>query len=201
MDQLPDRIELIRVADGRPVTATIARLTRDLAQAKIDGNWWKSLGVSTIRRQQEDDHHWRWAKRIGELKNDRWHEAFAVQTDDDNVQGAILYWLNAKSFSEKAQGAVYVEALATAPRNRPWLVTSPEYRGVGETLLLRAVRDSYSLGLKGRVNLVAFDNPRTHTFYQNRGLTLVGHDDDGLPRFELAPNAATAWLREEGYDI
>lgn len=201
MHQLPDRIRLIKVADNTIVTATIVKLTRNLAQAKIDGNWWEMLGVSTVKRQQEDDHNWRWAKRVGELKNDRWHEAVAVQTEDDNVQGAILYRLNTKSFVEQGQGAVYVEALATAPRNRPWLVASTLYRGVGENLLLRAVIHSYSLGLEGRVNLVSFNSPRTITFYEKRGLIVVGYEDDGLSQLELAPNAATAWLREEGYDI
>lgn len=202
MDQLPSRIELFNVADNTPVGAVIARLTRPLAKEKIDGVWWKGLEAPRDKREREDDHHWQWAKMVGFLKNDRWHEAVAAQTSDNDVQGAILYWINTKSFLEAGRGAVYVQALATAPRNRPWLVPSPRYRGVGEKLLFRAVTHSYSLGLEGRVNLEAFNNERTTSFYQNRGFTLVeSENDDDLAKLELAPNAAVAWLREGGYDV
>ena len=201
MLQLPTEIELIRVADDFPVVATIKRLTRSLAQEKIDGTWWEVAGVSRSKRQLENDNHWRWAKKIGELRNSRWHEALAAQTEDDYVQGAILYRLDTYSFIEAEQGAIYIEGLATAPHNRPWLVDSARYRGVGENLLVRAVAHSYSLGFGGRINLLAFDNERTVSFYEKRGLTLVGFDDEGLPQFELEPEAAVHWLREQGYDL
>lgn len=201
MDPLPSRIKLFSVVDNTPISAMTVRLDRRLAQGKIDGAWWKGLDASKDKREQEDDHHWRWAKMIGYLKNDRWHEAVAVQTSENDVQGAILYWVNAKSFIDPERGAIYVQALATAPRNRPWLVPTPRYRGVGEKLLFRAVTHSYSLGLEGRVNLEAFDNERTTSFYQNRGFTLVGSNSDDLAQLELAPDAAIAWLREGGYDV
>jgi hypothetical protein len=124
------------------------KLTLELAQAQIDGQWWASLGVPKNVREKESDYAWRWAKRLGELKNDRWHEAVAIQTDDGKNQGAML-WSNTKSFMDEGNGAIYIEALATAPRNRAWLVSSPRYRGVGTALVLRAVSHSYLLGLKG----------------------------------------------------
>lgn len=201
MFQLPTQFELIRVADENSVIATITQLTRSLAQEKIDGAWWDVAGVSKSKRQLEDDNHWRWAKRIGELRNNRWYEAWAAQTKDDYLQGAILYRLDTYSFIESEQGAIYVEGLATAPHNRPWLVDSPRYRGVGENLLLRAVAHSYSVGFGGRVNLLVFDNERTISFYEKRGLTLVGSDNEGLQQFELEPHAAMRWLREYGYDL
>lgn len=200
MDQLPDRIELRRIADNARIFATLRRLTRELAQEKIDGSWWETLGVPTHKREEENDHSWRWSKRIGQLRNSRWHEALAAETQDGAVQGAVLYWLNTRSFIQPEKGAIYIEALATAPRNRPWLVDAPVYRGVGESLLLRSVCHSYLLGLEGRINLVAFDDQRTIGFYKNRGLTPAGYDED-LPRFELEPDAAVSWLKEEGYEL
>ncbi len=200
MDDLPDRIELLKTVDGTAVAEKVGKLTRRLAQERIDSKWWELPEVSKRQRRQENDHHWQWAKRVGELKNDRWHEAVAAQTDDDDVQGAILYWVNTKSFVDERLGAVQVEALATAPRNRPWLVESPLYRGVGEALLLRAVIHSYLLKLDGRVNLIAFEDPRTIAFYKRRGFVAAGYDGD-LPRFELTSIAGTEWLREEGYDL
>lgn len=198
MDDLPEGIEVASAADGSSASANLVRLARRLAQERVDGKWWDLPGTSKKVRQQENDYHWKWAKRIGELKNDRLHEAVAVQTDDGDIQGAILYWINGKSYIDEGQGSVSVEALATAPRNRPWLVQSPRFRGVGEVLLLRAVIHSDALGLRGRTNLVAFNDAKTVAFYQNRGFAVVGNDDD-LPIMELAPDAAQSWLRNEGY--
>lgn len=201
MEGLPERIELANVATGATITANLVTLTRHLAQDELDSKWWELPGVSKSERRGENDHSWNWAKRLGELRNDRWHEAVAAQTDDGDIQGAILYWINGKSLVEEERGAVHVEALATAPRNRPWLAPSALYRGVGEGLLLRAAAHSYLLGLEGRTNLIAFDDARTISFYENRGFAVVGRDDDDLPMLELTPGAARDWLREEGYDL
>jgi hypothetical protein len=143
MIPLPNEIDLVRAADNHIVQARFVRLTRPVAKVKIDATWWQDLGASTEMRKKENDNSWHWAKRLGDLRNDRWHESFAIEAQDGNIQGAILYWLNTRSFVESEKGAVYLEALATAPRNRPWLVSSPLYRGVGENLLLRAAVHSY----------------------------------------------------------
>lgn len=200
MENLPDKVELTRAADDAPISANLVTLSRSLAHAQIDSKWWELPGVSRDERRAENDYHWRWAKRLGELKNDRWHEAAAVQTDDGDIQGAILYWINGVSYVDKDKGAVSVEAIATAPRNRAWLVDSPVYRGVGERLLLRAVAHSYLLGFAGRVNLVAFDDAKTVSFYLNRRFEAVGYEDE-LPRLELSPEAAANWVREKGYEL
>lgn len=165
-------------------------------RCKVVGFAW----VSKTLRQQENDHHWQWAKRIGELRNNRWFEAVAAVTDDSEVQGAILYQFNANSFVDDSKLTVFVEAMATAPRNRPWLVQNASYRGVGTKLLFKAVCNSYVQGYEGRVNLLAFDDERTLTFYQHRGFELVGYDDE-LPMLELKQEAAYRWLRKEGYEV
>jgi hypothetical protein len=104
------------------------------------------------------------------------------------------------SFVNETDGAIYVEGLAAAPRNPPWLTDSPMYRGVGEELLLTAVRHSYLIGFEGRVNLVACNEPKTISFYENRGFSIVGHEEE-LPQLELSPSAAIALLRRGGYDL
>lgn len=198
--QEPQQIELIRVEDGLVELATVTQLTRDLAKAKIDGSWWNLKEVATLDRKKENDNHWKWAKRIGELRSHRWHEALCVQTSDGDIQGAILYRLDTTSFVSPEVGAIYVEGLATAPRNRPWLVDSPKYRGVGEHLLLTAIRHSYELGFKGRTNLLPFDDERTIKFYRKKGFEVVGREDE-LVQMELGPEGALALLRGEGYDL
>ena len=52
---LPSQIELVRVADQNSVIARITRLTRSLAQEKIDATWWEVDGVSRSKRKLEDD--------------------------------------------------------------------------------------------------------------------------------------------------
>ena len=204
MDDLPETIELTEVSTGSSVVATVVELTTRFAKQQIDSKWWVLPDVPKRQRELENDHHWRWGDRLGKLANNQWHEAVAIQTDDAAVQGAILYWLNTKSFTDEELGAVYVEALATAPHNRPWLMKTPLYRGVGEALLLRAVIQSYNLGLGGRVNLLAFNDTTLISFYESRGFTIVGYDGTGnekLPKLELAPDAAQDWLRAEGYEL
>jgi hypothetical protein len=200
MLQLPDKINVRREADRLTVEARIVELTRPLAKSKIDVNWWQDLGVPTQIRKNENDNSWQWAKRLGELRQNRWHEAVAVETEDGEIQGAILYWLNTGSLVDREKGAVHVEALATAPRNRPWLVSSPVYRGIGENLLLRTTLHSYVVGFKGRLNLLSFPDERTISFYENRRFEIVG-EDDGLVQMELPSSKALEWLREEGYDL
>ena len=111
----------------------------------------------------------------------------------------MLYQIDAKSQIESGAGAVFVDRLAAAPRNRPWLASPPRYRGVGTVLLLAAVRHSYSLGLGGRVWLVSLPSERTKEFYKNRGFRRIYDDGDGMIDFELPAAKAETWLKNEGY--
>src|SRR5262245_27907003 len=139
MDRLPGGVTISRVSDGSEVSAPIVELTRDLAKRQIDAKWWAIPDVSKRKREKENDHQWNWTKSVGVIRNSRWHEAIAIQTTDSEVQGAMIYRTDARSLINPDFGTIAVEALATAPRNRPWLVDDPKFRGVGEGLLLRAV--------------------------------------------------------------
>ena len=185
MGIVPETIELIRVADDEIVKASVVTLTRKLAQVEIDTKWWQIPDVSQAKRSQESDHSWRWAERLGQLRGRQWFSALAVQTDDRRIQGAILYRSDALSFVEAGVGAVHIEAVATAPRNRSWLVSAPVYRGVGSGLVFCAVLHSYQLGLGGRVNLVSVNDRRTTDFYNHLGFTQAG--DDGEEGEEKLP--------------
>lgn len=203
MDPLPCPVELLAMSSGKTISATLVRLTRQLAKLEIDSRWWVLPEVSKSRRAVEIDNGWLWAGKVGELSTDRWHEMAAVQTADGRVQGAIYYRFDTTSFIDEELGAVYVENLATAPRNRQNLVEAPQYRGVGCALLLRAVIHSYELGFEGRVNLQAIDDPDRIAFYENRGFQVVGDEGTGenrLVMMELTPEAAAVWLAKEGYE-
>ena len=96
-------------------------------------------------------------------------------------------------------GCVYVDRIAVAPRNRSWLVSEPLYKGVGVALLLRAICHSYILGLEGRVSLISLPSERTRQFYERRGFTRLGEDDDGMVEYEMDDEVAQRWLQQAGY--
>lgn len=203
MTELPFDISLTRVADGVAVTGRIVRLTREMAQTRIDGRWWTGIGVNRHIRNAENDHSWTWRTEVGALTNNRWSECVAVTTDDNEIQGAMILRLDARSFVDESAGAVNVYAVSTAPRNRGWLVAQPVFQGVGTALIRYAILKSYELGLSGRVVLFAIDEPRTVAFYLRMGFEQVA-DPDG--RFadcmmELTPQTAEAILREAGYEL
>ncbi len=136
---------------------------------------------------------------LGEHRHDLAWEFVAAQTENEAIQGAIAYRIDARSFLDSNLTSVYVDRIAIAPRNRPWLVAEPHYKGIGVGLLLRAVCHSYLLGLGGRVNLSSLPRERTRTFYQKRGFIAVAEDDDGLIQYELSDEAAQEWLSGQGY--
>jgi len=199
MHELPSVIRLLDCWTGEECEARLVELTRKLAAAKIDGTWWKLKGVTKNKREREGDHHWVWRKLVGEHRNDLAWEFVAVQTKDDEIQGAIGYRIDAKSFLDAASTTVYVDRIAAAPRNRPWLMANPRCRGVGSGLLLRAVCHSYILGLAGRVSLASLPSERTRAFYDRKGFIITGEDEHGLVRYELSAEAAQRWLQQEGY--
>jgi hypothetical protein len=198
MFELPQDVTLTLDPPGTEVQARLVRLTRAVAADRIDGEWW-NIGGSNTAREAEGDHHWRWRRIIGELRTQRNREALAVETEDGAIQGAIVYRIDALSRVEPGLGAIYGERIATAPRNRPWLVNPPHMRGVGKVLLLAAVRHSYLLGLGGRVWLTSLPSENTRMFYVNRGFQLIFQNPDDTIAYELPTARAAAWLQEEGY--
>ena len=195
---LPDYVTLFSIQQNTKVQAKLVRLTRQLAAGRIDGEWWK-LDVSKSIRAKEADHHWRWRQIVGEHRNNRSWETLAVQSTSGAIEGAIAYRIDALSQIDSGEGTVYADRLATAPRNRPWLVDVPSYRGAGTALLLAAVRHSYLLGLGGRVWLSSLPSERTRGFYARRGFQVTLEHEDGMIDFELPTARAVAWLEEGGY--
>jgi hypothetical protein len=194
---LPDQVKLYNVQRRRLVRAKLVRLTRELAATGIDGAWW-AIPASKRMREAEGDHHWKWRKLVGLRHNQLTWEALAIQSAGGAIEGAMLYRIDAKSQIDPGQGVVYVDRLATAPRNRLWLVASPKYRGAGSVLLLAAVRHSYALGLGGRVWLTSLPSEQTRDYYHKRGFQVVFEDEDGMIDFELSAVEAQRWLTSEG---
>jgi GNAT superfamily N-acetyltransferase len=199
MDELSDIARLFDYRSGQECIARLVQLTREVAASKVDGRWWHARAKTTARRDEEGDHHWVWRKLVGAHRNDLAWQFLGVQTEDEEIQGAIAYRIDFKSFLAPEMTSVYVDRIAVAPRNRPWLVVEPLCRGVGTALLLRAVCHSYLLGLGGRVNLVSLPSDRTRQFYERRGFIAVAEDDEGMVEYELDGQAAQRWIQQEGY--
>ena len=194
------RIQILRASDNQMIDAKIVRLTTDDARERIDKIWWKLPNVSAEDMNDEGDFHWDWERLTKIYGNKVLHESIAVLSQDDYLEGAMIYHFNAKSKLEPNKGSVYVERVSSAPRNRNWLVNDPFYKGIGTVLLYWAVRESYNAGLGGRVSLESLPTPTTVQFYEHKGLvrTDLSQPTNGLVDYELPKTAALVWLQKQG---
>jgi hypothetical protein len=192
--ELPTPVTLTRCDSGAPVQARLVEMNTKLAKTKINGAWWVGIGVSKNRRREEGDHHWDWAAEVGRHHNKLYFESVAIQTADDAVQGAAIYRLDGRSVVAEGAGAVLLHWLATAPRNRPWLVARPGYRGAGKNLIRWAAYHSYQLGFGGRIVLATLPSPRTVAFYESLGFVATSAEESGMVIYELGPERANTLI-------
>jgi GNAT superfamily N-acetyltransferase len=197
MVEPPVRVRLTDCRTGGVVTAQLVELTAKIAKTKVDAAWWRDLGVSKSRRRQEGDHGWKWADRIGAFRNVLAVESVAVQTADGDVQGAMIYRVDGGSVLAKGEGAVYVDRVAAAPRNREGLVAEPLYRGAGTSLIRWAAYHSHSLGLGGRLVLASLPNPDTISFYERLGFRATPAEEEDMVVYELEPPHAQALIAQD----
>jgi hypothetical protein len=193
---LPERIRLLRCPAGEAEDANLVWLTRELAEEGIDKVWWPDVAVKKEVKRKETDWNWKWVEYAGfvRAKLGQFGYAWAAQTADRAVQGAIIYRINDLSYLEEGAPAVYCDYLATAPRNRAWLATDPCYTKVGTGLLTLAVTHSYLLGMGGRLNLISKDDERTVSWYKKYGFQETGQEMAGMLVLELTPEQAARHL-------
>ena len=194
------RIQILRADSNQTVDAEIIRLTTDVAREKIDKVWWKLPNVSAEDMNDEGDFYWDWERLVRFYSGKSLHECVAVLSQENYLEGAMVYQFNAKSKLEPNKESVYVGWLASAPRNRNWLVSQTFYKGVGTMLLYWALRESYDAGLGGRISLQSLSTPSTVQFYENKGLVRIDltQPTNDLVDYELPESAALAWLQKQG---
>ncbi len=195
------QIKLWRIDKNDFVDASLIELTRNIAQTEIDAKWWQLPDVPTSKRKAENDNHWNWTRNVGSHRNQILWECVAVLSVEEKIEGAMIMRFDLKSRLEENQGCVYIDYLATAPRNRAWLVENPVYKGVGTELVYWAVRQSFAAGFNGRVSLDADPKPETLEFYQSRGFIAVEPFNEGLEGYELAADFAEEWAKQRNEDI
>jgi hypothetical protein len=192
---LPAKVSLTRCDTGAAEVANIETLSRETAKNHIDLQWWNNLGSTLADPQDEPDSHWEWREIVSKVQSKRFFASKCVRTEDQAVQAAILFQVDAKSVLETGEKAIFVDRLATAPRNRGKLVQRPVFRGAGTGLLSYAIAQSYSLGFGGRVNLFAIANEE---FYTQMGLLPTSISKDEMQLFELPASTAFRILKEKG---
>lgn len=193
--ELPTKLKLTLCQTGETVLSEIHRLDRERAKDQIDGRWWKDLGETKIEPLDEPDSHWEWRAIVSTYQNKPYFQSVAAITPDGEIQAAMVYRVDLKSVLEPDKRAVYVDRLATAPRNRDKLMESPLYRGGGYGLLVYAIAQSYSLGFEGRVNLLPIANL---AWYESRGFTQTDEETADGPLYELPKDRSLQILKQRG---
>lgn len=192
---VPDQVRLMRCLTGHEEVACVMTLTREDAKTLINAAWWTGLGPTLRNVADEPDRHWDWRQLVSMHQNKPFFRAACIKSADGAIQAAMLFRVDALSALDDGQRAIFVDRLATAPRNRDELVKNPLFRGAGGGLLTYAAALSYSLGFAGRLNLFPIANER---FYADRGFvkTDVTKDDETL--FELPATVALSVLQKRG---
>jgi hypothetical protein len=199
--EVPSQISLVDCQSGQTVTGQVAGLDREMAKDMSPGwnnsNWWTTCTGLISEIDEQPDSHWDWVALVSRAQNKPMRRSVCVFAADGSIQGAMLYRVGVQSVLEPGEKAVLIDRLASAPGNRAELVGTPRFRGIGDGLLRYALAESWSYGLKGRVNLF----PVAHLeFYTNRRFVRTDvMDKDGIDYLHEIPAAdAAAMLRDHG---
>jgi hypothetical protein len=193
--QLPFRTTLIRRDNGVTERAEIVTLSREDAKTKVDRDWWTVSPMTGRRAEDEKDHHWEWRELVSVHQNLPSSFAVCLRTPDGEIQGAMLGHLKGLSVLSPGERCVYVDRLATAPRNRSTLVESPLFRRCGTELLVYSVARSLSVGFGGRVLLTPIDR---EDFYTEFGFEMTPSAGSDGTMYELSGEVAVNILRSRG---
>jgi hypothetical protein len=155
-----EKLPLLR-PDKSYVEAALVLVTDEIVQRLIE-RW-----IPLLRDTSEDDAAWDYPGKRAETCYRDGHEHVAVIHADD-VQGILLTSLpDAKpAMSEWTELPVFVEYLAIAPWNRPNLKRPPDFRGIGSSLIKRAVVRSITVGRAGCIAL--HSEPNAVSFYADK---------------------------------
>jgi hypothetical protein len=184
---------------NQEVVGKIVELNRQWAYFVIQRKWRQNL---TLREDlpiravtEESDYYWNWPRLVRRFYSKAECECLGLLIGP-RIEGAIIYRVNEQSAIEPGKGAVFVEFLAPAPRNRPSLCVHPRYKYVGTGLLTVAVLHSYQLGLGGRVSLCPVGN--SAGFYEERDFLRTKVHKDGMVVYEIPTQVAIERLAKKG---
>lgn len=165
------KVELIRGQDNTIVEGDLVELT----QKHVDdyANKWKEQ----LNLHDQSDKFWDWEFKLQfVISRQPNREGYAIEYENE-TQGLILIETQMHG-SRLIEGKrlVYIDGIATAPWNRPYIQIPPKLKGVGTAFLAFARTRSLELGYEGRVGLHSL--PGVEEFYDNQGMIDVGEDED-----------------------
>lgn len=190
MKELIGEVELLNRTTGN---FDPAHVFQDLDEKNIDDFeklWWPMLVA-----HRTPDSHWKWGEKARAAAKLTQYETFAIECDG-TTQG--LMFVNLMKFAQiveqKGRELAYIELLATAPWNRPKVLASPRYKGVGRILIGTAISLSHDMGFSGRTALHSLTD--SESWYRDEaGFTDLGFDNKKKMRyFEMTEAQATAFL-------
>ena len=185
------------------VEARILELTPKLAERRIHRDWWSDADLLRQFDPPPIDLHWNWNEIGVEYDNEPLAaQKVAILTGNQAVQGAMMVSTEAvRSALTPGAGALFVELLFTAPRNRPALRRDgkPYFQGVGLKLLAWAAWLSREKHQDGRLLLHA--SPDYLAWYEKRGLQKlemkpIVFEGVAYAPMELPARAAQSLLKE-----
>jgi len=173
------------------------------------GAWWRESSIPRHLLDQEKDQGWDWVKLADGIQREQDSEegtqkrcCVAITAENRTLfaQGAIFYRLDALSLEKPGLPAVYVEWVASAPRNRRNLVgKNAAFTGTGENLVAIAIADSIYNGFDGRVLLKPLDT--AVEFYKKMRFEKVLDPADGRSYYEIGGEMAKAHIRLRGWKL
>ena len=191
-----------RVAQAVPATV-LSPMSRAAVEAAA-ADWEPSIDAAIQRlalagtpRSAWPQHlHWSWQRKAKAVEGLAGYQTIGVECEGQ-IQGMMLLTTKQKRCKEPSQlglPLVYVHYLEAAPWNLRELTPDPRFGGVGQVLLVEAMRLSLKRGWSGRIGLHSL--PQAVPFYRDTvGMSDLGLDAvEGLPYFEATPAQASAYL-------
>ncbi len=197
----------LRERNGGTVNAVLLQhMSLDQVRA-ANASWQPYIQAWRTRRWREpgfmsqaSEHlHWDWARKAEYHVGESSCRILGIEYSGA-VQGMMLVSLAGKRCrAPEVWGLelLYVDYLAAAPWNLPFLGDAQQFVGVGTALLFAAVSLSYEQGFSGRLGLHSL--PQADEFYRRRGLRDFGPDADyqNLRYFELSSDQAVNFRQQE----
>jgi hypothetical protein len=198
-------VYLFKVERGEAEAAELWDAITERQLSDWEGEWVPELfkAIQKLHRSGVErslwpqSRHWNWRRKVETLQGMLALPGFSIVANG-MTQGMMIVDTAMKRCrvpSQKDKNLVYVEFVENAPWNRPELVSSPRYRGIGSILIRAAIALAQKEEFKGRIGLHSL--PQANGFYANTcGMTDLGRDPDyeNLRYFEMTPEQAEAFI-------
>lgn len=141
--------------------------------------------LELAKRIDSQDWHWKWLDKTYHLKTDDCNEWFYLSIDSE-VQAACLIYFPKDSCLNPLEQIFYVEYLAVAPWNRYTPIESHRYKGLGSSLLLKAINYlAKKYNNSGRFSLHSLIQAEGYYINKLKMQHVQSNDKPSLKYFEL----------------